>query len=97
DAGPKILDRLIQWECSCHLCIELGLDGEFTTPYPGAALAGQALGLRTAQIALEVVAEKRVDEIAVANTINGKRDCFGIDAEHRNAALARTRQHVGLA
>jgi len=75
----------------------LQLDGEFTAPNPGAVLVGQAIGLITAQIALEVVAKKRVDEIAVANSINGKRDCFGIDAEHRDAALARTRQHVGLA
>ena len=97
DARPEILDRLVERKCSCHLCIELGLDGEFTAPYLGATLVGQALGLIAAQIALEVVAKKRVDEIAVANSINRKRDCFGIDAEHRNAALARTRQHVSLA
>ena len=97
DAGTKILDRLVERESGCHFGIELRLDGKFAAPYLGAALIAQSLGLITAHIALEVVAEKRIDEIAIADPIDRKRHRLGIDAEHRNAALAGARQHIGLA
>src|SRR5262245_31057599 len=97
DTGPKILDRFVQRESGSHLRIELGLDVKFTAPNPGAPLVGQTLGLIAAQIALEIIAEESVDEIPIANAIDRKRHAFGIDAEHWNAALAGSRQHIGFA
>src|ERR1700741_236842 len=97
DARTKILDRFVQRKSSSHLRIQPGLDGKFTAPNLGASLIGQMLGLIATQIALEIVTEERVDKIPIANSIDRKRHCFGIDAEHWNAALAGSRQDIGLA
>ena len=97
NAGFEVGQRLIDRKRSDDFGIELLLDGEFAAPHLAAALRRQLLRLVAAQIALEVVAENGVDQVAVADAIDRQQHRSGIDAQNRNAALAGTRQHIGLA
>ena len=97
DAGTEILDRLIERESGRHFGIELRLDRKLAAPDLGAALIAQSLRLIAAQVALKVVTEERVDQIAIADPVDRQGHRLGVDAEHRNAALPGARQHIGLA
>src|SRR5690606_3189812 len=61
-----------------------------------ALFAGDLLDLIAVDGALEVAAE-RIDEIAIADAVDCNVHDIGIDAEHRDTALAVLRQHIGLA
>src|SRR6188508_1535818 len=70
NAGTEILDRLIERKSSRHFGIELRLDRQLAAPHLGAALITQSLSLIAAQVALKVVTEERIDQIAVADPVD---------------------------
>ena len=71
DAGRKIADRLIDRERGGDLGVERLLDGELaaSTPCTAAAL-GEPLDVVAVEIALELVAQHGVDQVAVADAID---------------------------
>ena len=97
DAGAQRAERLVDRKRGGHFGVELLRDGELAAPHFGAALTGDGVGLIVADVALEVVADQGVDQIAVADAIDVELDRAGVHAQHRNAALAGARQHIGLA
>ena len=65
--------------------LSLRLDRKFAVPDFRAALVGQPLGLIAAHIALEFIAKKGIEEIAVADPIDREHHRLRVDAEHGDA------------
>ena len=97
DAWRKIAHRLVDREGRRDLSIELLLDLELALPHARTALAGDAFELIGTQVALEILADHGVEQIAIADPVDRDLHRVRIDADDRNAALAGARQHVGLA
>ena len=97
-AGCEIADRLIDRKRRGGLGIELLLlDLELPAPHVRTALVRDALELVGSQVALEVLTDDRVEQVAVADPVDRDLDARRVDAHHRDAALAAARQHIGLA
>ena len=93
----KVAHGLVDRECRRDLGVELLLDLELAFPHARPALAGDTLELIGTQIAMEIVADDGVEQIAVADPVD--RDLYRsrVDADDWNAALAGTWQHIGFA
>src|SRR5581483_1210750 len=78
------------------LGVERLLDGKLAAPHLDPAAVADALQLVAGQIALEVAPKHGVDQVAVADPVDFDGDRLGVDGDHRDAALAGARQHVGL-
>ena len=96
EAGSELLHGLIERKSGGHFCVELGLDRQFAVPDFRASLVGQPLGLIAAQIALELIAQKRIEEVPISDPIDRKHHRLGVDAENGNALLTGARQNIGL-
>ena len=90
-------DRLLDRESSRYVGIERLLDAQFAFPDLCAATVRQSLDVIAFQRALEVTPEHGVHETAVADAVNLDGDAGCVDADEGYPALARPRQHIGLA
>ena len=97
DAGRHVADRLIDRKRRGDLGVERLLDRKLAAPDLDAAAVGQPLDVVAIEIALEVAAEHGLDQVAVADAVDRDVHRLGVDADHRDAALAGARQHIGLA
>ena len=96
DARAQIADRLVDRESRRHLGVERAFDRELPAPHVKAALVGEPLQFIATEAALEVLADDRIEQVAVPDPVDLDGDGRGVDADDRNAALAGARQHIGL-
>ena len=96
DAGRKFAERLIDRERGRHIGIERLLDGKLTAPNLDAVFGAEPLDVVTIERALEIAAEHRVEQIAIADAIHLDSHGGRVHAHHRNALLAVARQHISL-
>ncbi len=97
DAGLQAGHRLAHRKVGGDLGVQLLLDLELAGPYLLALLVGDIFQRIACHVALEIAAEHRVDQAAVADPVDRDLDGVGVDGNERDAALARLGQHIGLA
>ena len=97
DAGAAAPTASLDREGGGDVGVERLLDLHLALPHLRAALLGQPVDVVAVEVALEVAPDHGVDQVAVADAIDLDCDRRGVDADHRNAALAGARQHIGLA
>ncbi len=102
DAGFEIADRLIDRKRRGDVGIERRrIDGEIAVPDRNAVGFLEPLDVGAVEALLEIaavvagIAGDGIDQIAIADAVDFDSDRLGVDADHRNAALAGARQHIG--
>ena len=97
DAGLQRADRVGDGERRGDFLVQLlrHVHGAGEDLLAGARL--DLLQLVALQLALEIAALERADEVAVADAVDLDLDLGGVDRNQRDALLATARQHVGLA
>ena len=88
DAGRERADGLIDREGGGDVGVERLLDRHLAFPDLEAALLGQAVEVIAVEIALEIVPHHGLEQVAIADAVDFERHRRGIDADHRDAALA---------
>ena len=96
DAGLHLRHRLADRESGGDILVELLLDLELAAPHLFALCLGDVLEVVFVEIALEFPAGHVVEQVAVADPIDGDLEKRRIDRDERDALLARARQHIGL-
>ena len=74
DAGRERADRLADRERGGDVGVERLLDLHLALPHLRAALLGEAFEVAAVEAALEVAADHRVDQVAVADAVDFDRD-----------------------
>src|SRR5262249_47080558 len=97
DAWRQRADGVPDGKSSGDIGIEVLLDRHFPLPDPGAALFGKTVEIVAVEISLEIASHDRLEQVAIADAVDFERYRRGIDAYHRNAALAGAGQHISLA
>ena len=97
DARQRRTERLIDREGSRDVGVERLLDLHLALPDLGTAFLSQALEIIAIEIALEVMTQDGVEQVAITDSKDLDRDRRGVDAHHGNSALAGARQHIGFA
>ena len=97
DAGGERAYGLSHGKCRGHIGVERLLDAHLAFPHLRAAPRRQLIDVVAVERALKIVTEHGVEEIAVADAVDFERDTRGVDADHRDSALAGARQDIGLA
>ncbi len=97
DAGGQCADGLIDGKGGGDVGVERLLDRHLAFPDRRAALLAQPIEVIAVEVALEIASYHGLEQVAVADAVDLERHRAGIDADHRNAALAGAREHIGLA
>ena len=97
DAGGERAYGLDHGKCRGHIGVERLLDAHLAFPHLGAAPRRQLIDVIAVERALKVITKHGVEEIAVADAVDFERYARGVDADHRDSALAGARQDIGLA
>ena len=97
DAGLHLTDSLIDRECGDDVGVQRLRGRDLAGPDLDALLVAEVGQFIARQAALEVAAQHRVDQVAIADTENVHRHRRRVDADQWDAFLAGARQHIGAA